>query len=171
MASLVAVIWIDVHRMYVVNNVDMSRLKAPWQNDTYKIKHTEQHKNTQNTKTQQIFRTNYFCVFLIVFIFFIYDFLNVFNNKSCLRKRCILCLAFNKTSVVRYANVALYMMQLLAHLAKCLPIDKNCLMWFICHMGYWLQGSAMFFVFVIMLSTYYSWIMFLIYHQVVIGLL
>jgi len=34
----------------------MSSLRAPWQNDTYKSKHTEDHKNTQNTKTQHTFR-------------------------------------------------------------------------------------------------------------------
>ena len=28
------------------NNVDMSSLRATWQNDAYKIQHTEQHKNT-----------------------------------------------------------------------------------------------------------------------------
>jgi len=36
MASLVDVIWIDVQRKYVVSNVGMSSLKAPWHNGTYK---------------------------------------------------------------------------------------------------------------------------------------
>jgi len=40
----------------VVNNVDMSSLRALWQNDPYTNQHTEQHKNTYNTKTQQTFR-------------------------------------------------------------------------------------------------------------------
>jgi len=30
--------------MNVVNNVDMSILRAPWQNGPYKNQHTEQHK-------------------------------------------------------------------------------------------------------------------------------
>jgi len=34
----------DVQRKNVVNNVEMSSLRAPWQNDLYKNKHTEQHK-------------------------------------------------------------------------------------------------------------------------------
>ena len=39
-------------------NVDRSSLRAQWQNGPYKITHTEQHKNTQNTKTQHTFRIN-----------------------------------------------------------------------------------------------------------------
>jgi len=41
--------WIDVQRKNVVNNVDMSSLRASWQNGPYKT-HKEQHKNTQHTK-------------------------------------------------------------------------------------------------------------------------
>jgi len=48
--------WSDVQRKNVVNNVDMSSLRAPWQNGPYKSKHTEQHKNTQNIKMQETFR-------------------------------------------------------------------------------------------------------------------
>ena len=44
----------------VVNNVDMSSLRAPWQNGPYKNKDKKEHKHTQNTKTQQ---TLFFCVF------------------------------------------------------------------------------------------------------------
>jgi len=63
--------WSDVHRENVVNNVGMSILRAPWQNDLYKNKHTEQHKNTQNTKTQQAFRIKKrVCVFRIFLSFF-----------------------------------------------------------------------------------------------------
>jgi len=38
--------WRDVQRKNVVNNVDISSLRAPWQNGPYKIKHTEQNKHT-----------------------------------------------------------------------------------------------------------------------------
>jgi len=34
----------NVRRKNVVNNVDMSSLREPWQNGPYKNKHTEQHK-------------------------------------------------------------------------------------------------------------------------------
>ena len=38
----------DVQIKNVVNDVDISSLRAPWQNGTmaYKNQHTEQHKNT-----------------------------------------------------------------------------------------------------------------------------
>jgi len=48
-----------------VNNVDMSSLRAPWQNGPYKNKHTDQHTNTQNTKTQQTFRK--IIIFFVIF--------------------------------------------------------------------------------------------------------
>ena len=35
----------------VVNNVDMSSLRAPWQNGPYKNKHTERHKNIYKIMT------------------------------------------------------------------------------------------------------------------------
>ena len=38
--------WKDVQRKYVVNNVDMSSLRAPQQKGPYTEKHTEQYKNT-----------------------------------------------------------------------------------------------------------------------------
>ena len=67
--------WSGVQRMNVVNNVDILSLRAPCQNGPYKNKHTEQHKNTQNSETQQTFRKHFFvCVFRIfLFLFFIYD--------------------------------------------------------------------------------------------------
>jgi len=34
----------DVQKRNVVNNVDMSSLRAPWQNGQYKNQHTERHK-------------------------------------------------------------------------------------------------------------------------------
>ena len=41
-----------------------AKFKCAMTNGPYKSKHTEQNKNTQNTKTQQTLRINYFCVFL-----------------------------------------------------------------------------------------------------------
>jgi len=38
----------DVQRKNVVNNVDMSSLRAPWQKGPYTNKHTEKHRTTQN---------------------------------------------------------------------------------------------------------------------------
>jgi len=46
--------WIDVPRKNVVNNVDMSGLRAPWQNGPYKNQHTEQHKNIYLTPRRNI---------------------------------------------------------------------------------------------------------------------
>jgi len=46
----------------------MSSLRAPWQNGPYKHQHTEPHKNTQNTTTQQTFRKKHIvCVFFYIF--------------------------------------------------------------------------------------------------------
>jgi len=66
--------WRDIQRKNFVNNVDMSRLRAPWQNGLYKNYHTERHKNTYNTLTQQTFRNNYIFVFF-GFLFFIFFFI------------------------------------------------------------------------------------------------
>jgi len=52
-----------VQRKNVVNNVDMSSLRALLQNGPHK--NTEQNKHTQNTKTQQTFRINYFLCFSV----------------------------------------------------------------------------------------------------------
>ena len=41
----VNIIWRDAQRKNVVNNVDMSSLRAPWQNSPYKNQHTERYKN------------------------------------------------------------------------------------------------------------------------------
>ena len=38
--------WRDGQWKNGVTNVDMSSLRAPWQNGQYTEKHTEQHKNT-----------------------------------------------------------------------------------------------------------------------------
>ena len=76
--------WRYVQRKNVVNNVDMSRWGASWQNGPYKNKHTEQHKNTQNTKTQQKLK-NFIYLFYGFFLFilaFSDNFLNYFS-KIC----------------------------------------------------------------------------------------
>ena len=62
---------------------------APCQNSPYTNKHTEQHKNTQNTKTQLTFRI-YFCVFF-GFIF-IYDVILLYWSVSYLQKFRNTCL-------------------------------------------------------------------------------
>jgi len=69
--------------MNVVNNVDMSCLRAPWQNGPYKNEHKERHKNAYNIMTQQTFRKKN-CVFRIFFgfiFFFIDNFLNKFSKE------------------------------------------------------------------------------------------
>jgi len=42
------------------------KFQGTMKNGPYKYKHTEQHKNTQNTKTQQTVRINYFYLFLMI---------------------------------------------------------------------------------------------------------
>jgi len=80
--SSININWWDVQRTNVVNNVDMSSLRAPWQNGLYKNKHSEQHKHTQNPKMQQTFRVNYFLCFSDFSILFcINDVLNDFSKK------------------------------------------------------------------------------------------
>ena len=64
--------WRDVQRKNVINNVDVSSIRAPWQNGPYKSKHTEQHKNTQNTKTQKTFSINYVLCFSDFFYFYFF---------------------------------------------------------------------------------------------------
>jgi len=53
--------------MNVVNNVDMSSLRAPWQNGPYTEKHTEQHGaprgNILFLYSEEIFQ-DYKCLFL-----------------------------------------------------------------------------------------------------------
>jgi len=68
--------WRDVQNMNVVNNVDMSCLRAPWQNGPYKNQNKERHKNSYNNMTQQTFRqfiflclSADFCVFKADFLF------------------------------------------------------------------------------------------------------
>ena len=61
--------WRNVQTKSVVNNVDMSCLRASWQNGPYK--HKERHKNSYNIMTQQTFRKKlYFCVFRIFLFLF-----------------------------------------------------------------------------------------------------
>jgi len=62
--------WRYVQKKNVVNNVDMSSLRASWQNGPYKNQQTERLKNRQNSMTQQTFTINYFlcCCFLLCFL-------------------------------------------------------------------------------------------------------
>jgi len=89
--------WKDVQRKNVVNNVDMSSLRTPWQNDTYKNKPTENHKNTQKTKTQQTFRL-YQTIFVMLFFYF-YFYLHVWYLKWLLRKGWVAALVRSMTFI------------------------------------------------------------------------
>ena len=65
--------WRDVQRKNVVNNVDVSCLREPWQNGPYKNTHREQHKNTpvERQDPTDIQKITTFCVFrnFSIFIF------------------------------------------------------------------------------------------------------
>ena len=64
--------WRNVQRKNVVNNVDMSSLRAPWQNDPYKNKQTEQH------KTRRLIEFNKYNLLLLVQSSF-----KVFGSSLC----------------------------------------------------------------------------------------
>ena len=55
--------WRDVHRKNVVNNVDTSSLRAPWQNGPYTEKHTEQHKKHVEHQDATEIQKHFLCVF------------------------------------------------------------------------------------------------------------
>jgi len=59
----------DIQRENVVNNVDRSSLRAPWQNGTFKNKHIEQHKNAEKPDVTDI-QNKLLIVFWILFSFF-----------------------------------------------------------------------------------------------------
>ena len=64
--------WSDVQRKDVVNNVDMSSLKAPWQYDPHKNKHIKQHKTHRTPKCNRHSEKMFLCVFRIfLYLFFI----------------------------------------------------------------------------------------------------
>ena len=66
----------------VVNNVDMSSFKAPWQNDPYTETHTEQYKTRRTPRRNIHSEKNYFwCVFSDFYSIFIYNSLNDFSKK------------------------------------------------------------------------------------------
>jgi len=58
--------WRDVKRKNVVNDVDMSSLRAPWQNGPYENKHSEQ-QHVERQDATDIQQNTMFCVFRIVF--------------------------------------------------------------------------------------------------------
>jgi len=51
--------WRDVQRMNVVNNVDMSSLRAPWQNGPYENQHTKNPHRTPR-RNRHLEKNNYF---------------------------------------------------------------------------------------------------------------
>ena len=57
---LININWRDIKRKNVVHIVDMSSLRAPWQNGPYKNQHTEHHKKTQRTpkRTRHLEKTH-----------------------------------------------------------------------------------------------------------------
>jgi len=76
--------WRDVETKNVANNVDMSCLRAPWQNGPYKNQHKGRHKNSYNIMTQQTFRKHIFLCFSdfsVFYFLFIDNFLKEFSKK------------------------------------------------------------------------------------------
>ena len=74
--------WKDFQRRNVVYTVDMSSLRAPWQNGPYKIQHTEQHKTRRTPRRSRHLEKNLVLVFFWFFYFlFIYNVLNYFFKK------------------------------------------------------------------------------------------
>jgi len=81
--------WRDVQRKDIVNNVDMSSLRASWQNAA-RIK-TNTHNNTETRRTPRRNRhseekNNIFCVFRI-FLFHV-QFLKWFLQNVCIYRLC-----------------------------------------------------------------------------------
>ena len=75
--------WSYGQKQNVVNNVDMSSIRAPWKNGPYKNKHTGQHK-THRTQRRNIHSENNYLFFIFgcfYFDFFIDDFLNNLSRK------------------------------------------------------------------------------------------
>jgi len=60
--------WRDVQRKNVVNNVDMSRLRAPWQNGSYTEKHAKQQKTCRTPRRNKQSEIKLFLWFSIKFI-------------------------------------------------------------------------------------------------------
>ena len=91
--------WRDVQRKNVVNNVDMSSLRAPWQNGPYK-------NNTQNdTKTRTTPCSNRHLDKTIVLCLsdvfpFIYNFLNKFSKKCWVTVLVRLCIYSENTYII-----------------------------------------------------------------------
>jgi len=84
--SFVHINWRDVQIKNVVNNVDMSSLRAPWQNGPYKT-YTQNDTKTRTTSWRNRHlekKTTYFVFFGFFFFifFFIQNFLNEFS-KTC----------------------------------------------------------------------------------------
>jgi len=63
-SNIIHVYWRDVQRKNVVNNVDMSSLRPPWQNGLYKNQYTE-HTKTQRTprRNRNLEKNSFFAFF------------------------------------------------------------------------------------------------------------
>jgi len=61
----------DVKRKNIVTNVDMSSLRAPWQNGSYKNQHTEKHEEHEKHEDATDFFKNYFLFGFFFFYLFI----------------------------------------------------------------------------------------------------
>ena len=62
-SNIIHVYWRDVQRKNVVNNVDMSSLRPPWQNGLYKNQYTEHTKTQRTPRRNRNLEKNSFCVF------------------------------------------------------------------------------------------------------------
>ena len=63
--------WRDVQRKNVVNNVDMSSLRAPWQIGPYTEKHIEHHDATDSQK--KLFFSGFLYIFYIYLKFIVIE--------------------------------------------------------------------------------------------------
>ena len=75
--------WRDVQRKNVVNNVDMSSFRAPWQIGPYTETYTDQDKVHQETTYMYIQKKTTILLCFPVFFCFIYNILNDFSKKCC----------------------------------------------------------------------------------------
>jgi len=77
--------WRDVQTKNVVNIVDMSCLRAPWQNGPYKNLHKERHKNSYNIMTQRHLDKY---IFLWQQIIFVTEYIELFNTNFTVNLLC-----------------------------------------------------------------------------------
>jgi len=124
--------WRDVQTKNVVNNVDMSCLRAPWQNGPYKNKHKERHKNSYNIMTQQTFRQT---IFLCL-------------SQNTLRPSVPMCVYFSILAIIiiitdrifRCASVYVFAMQLIINQQKMILTNNE--LSFINEVLFWRETAA-----------------------------